>query len=731
MSAARDTKVGDGGGGASAVPRRFKAGSFALVTLLAVTVSVVLLNALAPKFSRRYDVTATGEHKLAPRTEKLLSSLKNQYRVVLAGDFSRVDGRARDRVNDVLDQFARRSERVAVRSIDAASAAGQEEFDRLIAELAKDNRADLDAQSALVVAARDGATTLASYLDGSLAAGFEKVREALTVAPTEPGAGDLLKAADYFRDLAAASRIGAQDLRATAGKTAESLGAKVRGIPVPATDLAAAAIRESLSPAVEQLGALATRLKQIAESNALSPKGKDALRPVLAGIEPARDAAAVALDTIARLKRPDIRRVADVLSRGNAALVVGPSGVGLTAIEFDTLFPAAEWMDSSVVARADIGRRAEELFASAIGSLETPLKPIVVIVHGEARSFFELNRFVTRVRERMGMRGVDTIEWATATQALPPDLATLNADGKRPVVYASLVPNTSVGSGASGEKPGVERAKQLGKLLSGLADAGESLLISMSPSVLPTFGQPDPTTELLTSFGLKADTARPVVREVLTPRGRALLSDLMAQPATGSRGENAIALAIKGLPLNVEWPIALTATATAPAGVTVWPLYVAADDGTTWAESQWATMWALRGQIDREADIPTFDAARDLKSPSWLIAAAAERRGTAGARGQRVVAVGANTWYMDERSQAVRSDGRSADSSPGNLELFEASVYWLAGQDELIAQSPQARAVALVKPMSEGRVKLVRFVTIAVLPLLVLVIGVMYRWVRG
>lgn len=29
----------------------------------------------------------------------------------------------------------------------------------------------------------------------------------------------------------------------------------------------------------------------------------------------------------------------------------------------------------------------------------------------------------------------------------------------------------------------------------------------MSPSVLPTFGQPDPTTELLSSFGLRADTA--------------------------------------------------------------------------------------------------------------------------------------------------------------------------------------------------------------------------------
>lgn len=60
----------------------------------------------------------------------------------------------------------------------------------------------------------------------------------------------------------------------------------------------------------------------------------------------------------------------------------------------------------------------------------------------------------------MGIRGVDTIEWATATQAVPPDLAVVNADGKRPVVYASLVPNTSVGSGSGGEKPGVERESE-------------------------------------------------------------------------------------------------------------------------------------------------------------------------------------------------------------------------------------------------------------------------------
>jgi len=215
-----------------------------------------------------------------------------------------------------------------------------------------------------------------------------------------------------------------------------------------------------------------------------------------------------------------------------------------------------------------------------------------------------------------------------------------------------------------------------------------------------------------------------------------VVSDLMAQPATGastatSVGENAIASAIKGLPLSIEWPISLSVAPSLPAGVTVWPLYSAADEGTTWAESQWAAMWATRGQVDREADIPMFDPARDLKSPSWLVAVAAEKRGSASTRAQRVVAVGANTWYMDERSQVMHADGRSAESSPGNLELFEASVYWLAGQDELIAQSPQARAVALVKPVSEGQVKLVRLVVIVVLPLLVLVVGGLYRWVRG
>lgn len=75
--------------------------------------------------------------------------------------------------------------------------------------------------------------------------------------------------------------------------------------------------------------------------------------PLPRAIAAARDQAAQALDPILRLTKPDLRRVADVVSKGAAVLVIGPPDKGMTAIEFTSLFPPGEWLNATGVARAD------------------------------------------------------------------------------------------------------------------------------------------------------------------------------------------------------------------------------------------------------------------------------------------------------------------------------------------------------------------------------------------
>jgi hypothetical protein len=75
-------------------------------------------------------------------------------------------------------------------------------------------------------------------------------------------------------------------------------------------------------------------------------------------------------------------------------------------------------------------------------------------------------------------------------------------------------------------------------------------------------------------------------------------------------------------------------------------------------------------------------------------------------------------------------DGRPVLQNPGNLELLDASVHWLAHQDELIAQSAAATAAPMVRAIDERSLRLVRFATIGGLPVFVLLCGVALRVLR-
>jgi hypothetical protein len=180
-----------------------------------------------------------------------------------------------------------------------------------------------------------------------------------------------------------------------------------------------------------------------------------------------------------------------------------------------------------------------------------------------------------------------------------------------------------------------------------------------------------------------------------------------------------------------------------PANATqsVWPLYSVLPNDRTWAETQWLPMWQVpRPQRPMMPGAPVFDAGRDAREPqgvkgqkerAWNVAVAIEQRQTGVPQPQRVVVVGSREWLYNLAMQPRSIDGRNAAYTPGNIELLESSVFWLAGQDELIAQSPTAQTISLIQPMDEKVLSGLRTTMIVGMPLLVLFIGVVYRLVRG
>jgi hypothetical protein len=316
------------------------------------------------------------------------------------------------------------------------------------------------------------------------------------------------------------------------------------------------------------------------------------------------------------------------------------------------------------------------------------------------------------------------VMWEAAVDPERPPLARLDPRGDRPVVY--IVFNTASFAGGGTGPSGPERAQKLGEVVAGLVNAGKPVLMSVFPSTMPTYGEPDPTTAWMAGFGLEALSGKPILRERTLPEGRRVDAALALRAI---ESDHPMAQALRGLPTKLEWPIAIRSNASSQAAVT--PLF-RIDDKQAWGESQWLSY--MQVPIAQHASVPnppTKDSRDDANGP-WMVGCAVERGVPGLAQPQRLVIVGSNSWFTDQvMGEAASVDGRIVPANPGNLELLEASIYWLAGQDDAIAQSATARAVPLIRSLDPGTLVLLRWLAIAGLPGAVLGLGVLWRVVRG
>ncbi|HVZ94869.1 MAG TPA: Gldg family protein [Phycisphaerales bacterium] len=716
---------------ASATARRTRYTIRTAILVVCATIAAATAIVLATRHASRYDLTATRTNELSPRTRTVLSRLEEPVAVIVSADLSRLDRRAQRRVADLLDEYAAASPHVSSSWIDTSTDAGRSAFAGTLAQLADRERELLDRHAAALKSAADAAHALPDELQ-ALSDRLKKLAE--TIEAFDPRKTGTEQNAAVLRTLASQFPAAETAARQSAGNT-------IGGVAIPD---ASAALDKLLSPLSDTARAAEALAQATPVPDPSLPSPADALNVEITSLSKSiRDRAATALDSVARLPPSRTLTVARLLQAQDAVLVVSPSGI--TAIHFDALFPGGT-SGAGESASADTRFAGEELITAALASLASNQSPVIVFVHAENAALLTptgspspaARRALAHLFDRLALRRIDVAEWAVARDRQRPDPASLRGSSNRPVVWVVFPAPSRAALDPRNPAATADRSARLGKLgeaVASLITSGESVLLSVDPSDLPSVGEPDPIVAPLAPLGLRVDSTRPIVHAEVRPSGPVVwtLQTTSVPPTL----DHPIARAITGLTVALPWPTPIECAPSSDS-VRITPLLTIPATNNTWGESQWLSFrYAAQNPAAPLAlsDPPKPDAARDSIAGPWTVAAALEQRAPSSApsasRTQRLVVVSAPSWFDDFYTQAADTvDARTVKVFPGNAELFEASIYWLAGLDDTIATGPRAAEISRIAPLNDRQLKAWRWAIIAGLPLSILTLGVLLRLLR-
>ncbi len=707
--------------------RRLSFWTWTLIGLLAAVASIAMADVLASRFAPRFDVTATGEHRLSPRASAVLGRLPAPARLIVAADLHRVSPEALRDTTDVLDRFVR-SGKLEMAMIDIGSPAGPGQYRDVLADLVERDRGEIDAQAAAIRASAATAGELSAWCQTSLSRSLDDLRAALPAG----GSAANQQAKSALEQRAAGARIAGRDLAASLGKLEELLSAKIGDIELPATDRAADSLRKEIRGATDQISQIVGELRRLSKQTELGDAFTQRAANAADQIALQRDRLSVLAESLSRLARPGVLRIASALRQSAAAILVPPSGGRLSAIPLNEFFPAQELV-LSAGARADNRRRVEEILTAALASSLMDKQPIAVFMHAEEKPWVLDAPFLEKMRENLAMKGIDMVEWAVLLEAEPSGLTRLDPARSRPTVFIAMPPDSTTAARPGEQRGGIDRSQRLGGAVDRLAAEGKNILLCLNPSIQRTYGDADPICTALKRFGLEASTGSPVFTERFADGKREVETDRSVIADSTGKTESALTGALRGLPTILPWPIGIRPDprASGQTSAQIVPMLTIPAEDSAWGETRWLRVWQTpRSQRALIAETPRFDAGQDERGP-WTVAVSAERS-ESGRGVQRLVVVGSNGWFFDSLTQpSAQVDGRVLAPFPGNQELFDSAIYWLSFADDLIAQSPQSSAVPLIGAIDPVRLFWLRLLIVLGIPLCVLALGVVHRALFG
>ncbi|MCA9293321.1 MAG: Gldg family protein [Phycisphaerales bacterium] len=713
----------------SVTSKRARFALMATITLCALVAAALFANIIGEKRSTRIDLTATREHTLAPRTQAILAQLDQPLELVVSADVRSIDARSMQRVRDVLDEFQRASGRLGVTIIDTGTTAAAADFARVIALLAERNAAEITTHRLVLTDAQQALGDLAEQLP-ALAQSLLSIATASKMADAE----NINTQALLIGEVATSCSRAAEGVRAALQNT-------VAGSVLPATDEAQSAANAPFQNAIATAGAVDQWASEVAtRARASSNEATRAIAPLAndlaAQARTIADHAAIAFDALTRLGPLEPLQIARAIQVTPAVLIIAPNGT--TAINLESLFPAfADPTDTA--GRAQVRFVGEELIATAISTLLLEHPPILAIVHADREPLFDRagrlanpnGAALASIIDRCRLRRIDVVEWPCAVDFARPMFTDINPDGRRPIVW--FVPGAPSRLNLDRTTGMTERATRIGHLADAirtLINAQQNILMAVEPSELPGAGQPDLLAEPLRSaFGLIIDTGHPLIERITMPN--AIGYSTYQSPAVV--GDSPLASALANLKVLLQWPMPMTTQPTDQ--VTVAPLLQAPADADIWGEAQWMPLryanerrpfmsFSPRTAIDPDPE-------RDNVTGPWVVAAAIEKRNATEQPPQRAVIVASPSWYEAIYDQQAELEGRNVALYPGNRELFDNAIWWLSGIDNLIGSAATATDVPRIAQLSAQSLALWRWTLIAGVPVLLLLVGIAFRFVKG
>ncbi len=678
--------------------------------VLGITAMLVLVNVLAGMVEWRIDMSGSGANQLTGRSARLVDGLDGAYEVVVVAD---VDGhrtgstrRAWTRFGDTLDALDLESSRVDVSVLDTGSSRGMRDFSSLLDRLVEREGVEIARQRDVLAAAIETLERAAARIDAT----SDELRAISVAHGTSP---ETQTARQSLEGAAASGRLLAGSLVETCADARSALESEIGETGVPDLQGAKDLVDRGLRGAIEHVGALARGLEAVAAAPTSTPEGSNLSLALSRELLPWQDSIARMRESAASLGELDTVRVLELASESECAIIIGPEGLGVTAI------PLEETL--AMLAQPDTSRIAESMLVRSLVSLDEPVRPVAVFVHAGTSDLLQNSTIVEssfqRLLSRLALLGFDIAEWVAARDDHPSML------DDRDAVYIVLGVDTAAAA-PDGGMSGVERAERLGAVVGQLVADGKPVLLSLSPSTVPMLGEADPIVAALSPFGIGADTGTPLLRESGSAERRRVDAAIQA---SASEDTHPIADAVGELRLDVRWCVSLGATDESPPEVSRWPLVEVAADGQTWGESQWLGLWRGGGQA---SVLPEPDSSRDdLRSDGdvpWAVALAAQRSEEPDT--QRLVVVGASGWFLDPIAEKrIVVDGRPRLASPGNSVLFESSLLWLAGRGDLLTDQSGTGIGAYVRSIDAGTLWIARWAIAIGLPISVLIAGLFWR----
>ena len=671
-----------------------------LTLLLAGLIAIVIvLNFFArqERWRHRIDATKTRAYSLSEQSRQLLATLQGQWKIALVMDQRRTDRSIRKQIDEVISRYTSATPNISVVKIDPSDPATMIEFDALVTELTAVYQDEVNAYDVTLDAgsrAFDQAIAFAQQQGGVLEQLVAKLpQDDPSREPLRQRIGTLLLLGDQGNQIVASIE---KARKADASR------------PLPDFETARSTLVAALSQTATDLDELAEVFATWLQRPNLDPNAKEFAANAQRDCRSISQQLAEAADPLKQLPPLELSTIGAQLQQSELAVIIGPERAAV--IPSAQLFPK-----SNLKARDDGGVsfdqrfRGEQLITAAIRSLTVDHMPLVVFTHAEDTALLKpqpKQADVVGTANILKASRFDVAEWMVGKDTSRPT----GAKGQ-PIVWVIIPPPP-----ARTLEP-TPAIRALSEATSKLIDDGEPVLMSISPSLLAKYGQPDPFARMGLSFGIEAITSELIMEYVKDSTGES--QPTLGQAVHEFSSDHLIGLALSGLQTYFGTPVPLRLLDVADAGR---PHTIAAIQPTPdrWLERDW-TDFARRSRENQQS----------LTEPVPMVVASERIHPTTG-KSQRFMMVGSGGWMVSNVADVVLEigGGRVALINPGNHELMLASAAWLAGMDDLIAASPLSQEVARLSDVSpETRLRWM-WITVGGLPGACAVLGVIAWLIR-